>query len=135
MKLGVFLLVVLLPVSGAGERKRWQAPTAAKRLKNPVPPRAESIAQGRRLFQNYCVVCHGVEGRGDGPWVEELAVPPGDLSDPAVMNAMSDGEIFWKISEGRDPMSSYASNLSPERRWHLVNYLRALVRKPAPAQR
>ena len=47
------------------------------------------------------------------------------------MNGMPDGEIYWKITEGRKPMPSFKNQLSDEQRWQLVNFLRTLVPKPA----
>jgi mono/diheme cytochrome c family protein len=48
------------------------------------------------------------------------------------MRAMTDGEIFWKISNGRGPMPAWGQ--IPEKdRWGLVDYIRTLaVNKPAP---
>ena len=42
---------------------------------------------------------------------------------------MTDGEIFWKISEGRAPMPGFKKQLSEEDRWQLVHYLRAFAAK------
>jgi mono/diheme cytochrome c family protein len=42
-------------------------------------------------------------------------------------NGMTDGEIFWKITEGRRPMPSFKKELTDEQRWQLVNFLRRLA--------
>jgi mono/diheme cytochrome c family protein len=44
-----------------------------------------------------------------------------------MMKKATDGELFWKITEGRPPMPSYEHQLSETQRWQLVNYLRELV--------
>lgn len=108
--------------------KPWPAPAKEKKRRNPVPATAASVQQGRMLYQGNCLLCHGEKGAGDGPWVEKLTVKPADLSDRHMMSEMTDGEIFWKVSTGRDPMPSFAENLTEEQRWHLVNYLRSLVK-------
>jgi mono/diheme cytochrome c family protein len=36
--------------------------------------------QGRTLFAQHCVSCHGASGLGDGPAAAALKVPPGDLT-------------------------------------------------------
>jgi len=46
---------------------------------------------------------------------------------------MTDGELFWKISEGRRPMPEFKKRLTEEQRWQLVNYVRTFAPKPAPA--
>ncbi len=35
---------------------------------------------GRGVFEQYCSGCHGVGGKGDGPFVKYLKVPPPDLT-------------------------------------------------------
>lgn len=119
----------------APDKKPWPVPAAAQARRNPVARRAESVAEGRKLYRNYCLVCHGGQGQGDGPWVGNLTESPGDLSDPAVMKKMRDGELFWKISQGRNQMPGYARRLNTTQRWHLVNYVRSLVRPPADTKR
>ncbi len=130
----VFLLglfVGLAAASSAGTQA-WQAPGEARALRNPTHSSPSSVAEGRKLYRNYCLACHGEQGRGDGPWVSRLPDSPGNLADP-LMKEMTDGELFWKISEGRNLMPGYARTLRPRQRWHLVNYLRTLTR-PAAGQ-
>jgi mono/diheme cytochrome c family protein len=43
---------------------------------------------------------------------------------------MTDGEIFWKMTEGRKPMPSFKKQLTDEQRWQLVNFLRTFAPKP-----
>ncbi|MBI4461501.1 MAG: cytochrome c [Acidobacteria bacterium] len=108
----------------------WPVPEKAKRRKNPVPVTAESLREGAALFRSQCEVCHGPKGEGNGPWVEKLRTRPADLTDRQMMSEMTDGEIFWKISKGRDEMPRFETQLSESQRWHLVNYLRAFAREP-----
>ncbi len=35
--------------------------------------------EGRRLFNSHCLLCHGPEGRGDGPLAKKLGLAPADL--------------------------------------------------------
>jgi len=50
-----------------------------------------------------------------------------------MMEEMTDGEIFYKISEGRRPMPSFKKRLTEEQRWQLVNYVRTFAPKLEPA--
>jgi mono/diheme cytochrome c family protein len=109
---------------------RWPAPEEAWRRANPVAATSESIKTGAGLYVGYCLLCHGERGRGDGPWVEKLPTPPADLTEPGLLDRQSDGEIFWKITKGREQMPGFDTQLKEEQRWHLVNYLRALAREP-----
>jgi copper transport protein len=96
---------------------------------NPIPADAGSIARGQALFQNNCVKCHGLSGRGDGPLSSALVVPPADLTYLAAPGQFSDGQLFVWISNGSPAtqMPSFQGSLSEEERWLLVNYLRTLA--------
>ena len=39
-----------------------------------------SPVSGAQMFKEYCAVCHGPGGKGDGPAATELKVPPPDLT-------------------------------------------------------
>jgi len=69
--------------------------------------------------------CHGETGKGDGPKGADLKRKPGDLSH-SKMGQQMDGELFWKITEGKTPMPSFETKLSEEERWEVVNYIRTL---------
>ena len=60
-------------------------------------------------------------------------VKPADLTDAHMMSEMTDGEIFWKISEGRQPMPSFKKQLSEEQRWQMVHYLRTFAKRSPKA--
>jgi mono/diheme cytochrome c family protein len=113
----------------------WPAPEDAKRRANPVAATPESLKTGEGLYAGYCLLCHGEGGKGDGPWVEQLPAPPADLTRPGLLDRQTDGEIFWKITEGRNEMPRFAHQMNDEQRWHLVNYLRALARGAAKESR
>lgn len=106
------------------DQGKWVAPASAKNVKNPFSGNS-SINKGKSIYKMRCVVCHGEKGKGDGPAGKALNPPAADHSSAAVQ-AQTDGELFWKISEGRGPMVGWKLILSEEERWHLVNYLRTL---------
>ncbi len=97
---------------------------------NPIPSTAESIAAGRLAYQATCSGCHGAGGAGDGPIAAGLSVRPSDLSIHVPFH--TDAELYAFITRGISgtPMPGFATELSPEDRWNLVNHLRA--RWPAP---
>ncbi|MHA6326033.1 c-type cytochrome [Roseivivax sp. CAU 1753] len=47
-------------------------------------------AEGARLFVEYCVVCHGTGGKGDGPMARAMTKPPLDLTLLSVRN----GDVY-----------------------------------------
>ena len=52
---------------------------------------------------------------------------PTNFTDAKLVDAMSDGELFWKMTNGRKPMPSFKIRLSEEQRWELVNLIRAFA--------
>jgi mono/diheme cytochrome c family protein len=48
-------------------------------IKN-VPPSKTSAASGAEMYRSYCAVCHGMDGKGNGPAVPALKTSPGDLT-------------------------------------------------------
>jgi mono/diheme cytochrome c family protein len=101
---------------------------AADKLKNPIPADEKSVAMGGKLFEIYCVVCHGKEGKGDGLVGAKLALKPYDLSAD-MTKARSDGFIWGYLTFGGAVMPTYGNDLSPTERWHVVNYVRKVVQK------
>ncbi|HEY8477381.1 MAG TPA: CopD family protein, partial [Chloroflexota bacterium] len=99
--------------------------------RNPIPPTTESVAIGRQVYQAQCAACHGAQGRGDGPAAATLNPPPVDLTQHVGLH--TDGELYRWISDGvpGTAMPAFRDRLTPDERWHLINYLRTL----APASR
>ena len=118
-------LAILCVVAWAGDA--WKAPASAKNLKNPVPA-AEGARTGQAVYQENCVICHGQSGKGDGEAAAALRPKPAPLASRTVQ-AQTDGELFWKITEGHEAMPSWKS-LAEQDRWSLVRYLRSLTKKP-----
>jgi mono/diheme cytochrome c family protein len=116
----ISMIAFAIAVAAVGE---WRAPARAAAKKNPVPADAASIARGKAVYASQCASYHGNSGRGEGPAAKSLEKSPGDLTK---LRGQSDGELFWKITEGKKPMASYAAALSEQQRWDVVNYLRIL---------
>ena len=102
----------------------------ASTVKNPVPVTDGSLRYGKLAYETTCVVCHGADGKGMGYIVPKYPQPP-DLNSSRVRN-WTDGEIFHVITHGQGRMWSYKSQLKPEERWAVVNYVRALQRAEFP---
>jgi len=115
------------PPAEPQKRPVWEAPAEAKQLQNPMKGDGRTVERGQKLFDRYCIPCHGTEGAADGKMARKLGYKPANLTLEQ-MNQMSDGEIFWKISKGRDPMPVFEQQLSQRERWDLVSYVRTLMK-------
>ncbi len=126
---GMALAVMLVLSAVAHDSKDWPVPEAAKKTKNPVPRTVAALAAARDTFNDRCVNCHGDTGKGDGTDAMMYTPKPADLTDAHMMGMMSDGEIFYRISEGRKPMPDFKKKLTDEQRWQLVHFVRTLAPK------
>jgi len=110
--------------------KPWVAPSSAKSIKNPVASskRSSSAKAGKKIFKTRCIVCHGEGGKGDGPGGKALNPHPANLTSAKVQK-QSDGEIFWKITNGRGAMLKWGPIIPEKDRWSLVNYIRTIKSK------
>jgi mono/diheme cytochrome c family protein len=83
------------------------------------------------VYRKHCESCHGAHGDGQGEKASVLSIAPTDFTASPSMNQVTDGELFWKISEGRRPMPGFKHQLSEEERWQVVDYVHTLRQKPA----
>ncbi|MGA2482209.1 MAG: c-type cytochrome [Candidatus Acidiferrales bacterium] len=130
----LFLIIVLAAVglgfwavARAHGKSDWPVPEEAKKVKNPVAVTPEGLAAAREIYFKKCSQCHGDAGKGDGDQADMYDPRPANLSNGHMMSAMTDGEIFYKISEGHDPMPSFKKKFSDEDRWRLVNFVRTFT--------
>ena len=124
------MIITFFFVSGALAQHKapWNAPESAKARKNPFLPDSSSLFRGKKSYKLDCLQCHGKQGKGDGPNAFKVEQTVADLSADTVQN-QSDGELYWKISEGRDPMPLAKRTLTDDQRWDVINYLRTFKKK------
>ncbi len=94
----------------------------------PMPVTNDMVKRGQERFGIYCVVCHGVDGHGDGKAVTFGFPKPPDLLTADSM-ALTNGEIFDIITNGQGKMLSYGYRVKPPDRWAVIAYLRAMYLK------
>jgi mono/diheme cytochrome c family protein len=118
------------------QKKEWRVPEDAKNLKNPLQPSESNFTAAKLLYRDKCSDCHGDTGKGDGPQATMHDIAPANLTDANRMSRITDGEIFYQISEGREPMPAFKKRLTPDQRWQLVLFVRSFSapdKKPIPA--
>lgn len=113
-KLGLVLLMLAISFNAYAQAKPEHDPLkprvppdkieAAKKMKPPIPATPENIAAGKALFTGKatCFICHGNEGKGDGPLslTDQVKVGPRNFTNPAFHKAKTCGEMFWVASNG-----------------------------------
>ena len=111
---------------------------AAGMLTNPIAKSDQVLAAGKAKYDIYCAVCHGKKGAGDGSIVEIVdadgkktgedgpytSIPP---AYETRLPGLSDGEIFYSITYGKNQMGGYFTQLSVEDRWKVLHYIKDLA--------
>ena len=140
MKARTVFVILLLPILAGCSGKNSGTPKLAANLKitdstgtaAPLPERILTYEerQGKVRYEQYCAVCHGKEGKGDGFNAFNLDPRPRDFSDSVYMNALGDKQALQTISGGgrsvnKSPlMPSYGWTLKKEEIQYVVLYLR-----------
>lgn len=81
--------------------------------------------RGAEVFANYCALCHGAGGAGDGPISKRGVPPPPSLLADKAKN-MKDGQLFHIVTYGQSNMAAYAAQISREDRWAVILHVRQL---------
>ena len=125
-------------VSGKDAKGEFLAGFPAKSLKlvkgqpGDYAVDAAVLALGQAKYQVYCAVCHGEAADGNGI-MKVRASLEGDVGiltianlQTPVIRAYPNGQLFDVITNGKNTMMGYGDKLTPEERWAVVAYLRAL---------
>ncbi len=114
---------------GAGHA---EVPGEFASMSNPFAGDVAAIEAGGAIYAANCATCHGPEGGGDGPSAAALDPKPSNLADANMMAGLSDGYLFWRISEGgmmapfNSTMPPWKGTLTEDEIWQVVTYVRSL---------
>lgn len=111
----------------------WTPPHEFEDLSNPIGnDDHEAVEAGEAIYEANCAACHGPGGNGDGPASMGLDPKPAGLADPHMMEELSDGYLFWRVSEGgafepfNSAMPPWKDLLAEGDRWQVITFLRSL---------
>lgn len=102
--------------------------TGEQDMENPIEATEESVKQGQALFEIYCISCHGRQMQNTPEYQSPVQAKgmPGVNIQTITAARRNDGYIYSTLSHGSAIMQRYSFHLSPEERWHVVNYIRHL---------
>jgi hypothetical protein len=104
---------------------------AGKEMKNPYMAVNDSLLkQGEKLYDTFCLVCHGNKGDGMGHLFTSglYPYPPASLISDKI-KALPDGSIYHTVTVGYGIMGAYGSQILPDDRWKIISYIRNTLQK------
>ena len=118
-----------LPVEGSVPRG-WQPyefedsnegyELAKATLTSPLIKNEKNLANGKKMYEIYCSVCHGSKGVGQGILMQRekfLGIPSYADRD------ITDGSIYHVLMYGINLMGSHAGQVNEEERWQIAQYV------------
>ncbi len=100
-------------------------PSEAKLMTNPGKPTPEGMAHAKKMYGYDCAVCHGDNGNGKGDLASESKLKMKDWTDPAALKGMTDGELFYIITNGQGTMPGEGDRAKPADIWNMVVMIRS----------
>ena len=103
------------------------SPIASGTAAAPTEP---NLDLGEKVFKQRCVLCHGPEGRGNGPASAGLKPPPRNFHDAAYMHSRTDDQLLTSIRGGKSAMPPWGKVLSDVEIRSALMYVREFAGKP-----
>ena len=91
----------------------------------PFPVTMDVLARGQERYNIFCTPCHSRVGNGAGMIVQRGYAQAGNFHT-ARLNSAPLGHFYNVITNGYGAMPNYAAQLTPEERWAVVAYIKAL---------
>jgi len=117
----IFLFLIIFSTFKVFSQQGWVISDDKKKLKAGFKFNENHQKSGEAIFLKYCVSCHGHPGKNDH---SNIVPTPKDPASKEYQ-ANSDGELFYKITEGKTPMPSFKNILQTNEIWDVISYIRA----------
>ena len=85
---------------------------------------AETLAQGKQIFDDNCASCHGGDGSG-------LDLGSSDFTNPQQTWHLAPRDFYHTITQGHGSMPAWQSSLGQDERWDVIDYLITFTYDPA----
>jgi len=105
-----------------------QVPEPWLNMPNPYPATEAGLERGKKMYQQFCINCHGPMGDGNGEAAPYLKPPP--LNFTTLRRHLAEGKyiggiFYYQIMNGitGTAMPYFKRDLESEKIWDLSNYL------------
>jgi mono/diheme cytochrome c family protein len=88
---------------------------------------ADQLATGQSLYDAKCQICHGADGRGDGPAAAALNPKPADFTNPSFWQNNAVAKISRTVTKGKGLMPAF--NLDEDEIKAITDYLEHAFKK------
>ena len=89
----------------------------------------KDLQNGKKVYVDQCLKCHGERGKGDGPDADDLEKKPMDYTDKAKMSKFTDAQLVEVVRDGKKPMPAYKKKLTPKEMEDVIAYIRTFAGK------
>ena len=117
----ILILTLIQLVLQTSQGQEWIVPEDRKGRLSTFPFDENTRAAGQKLYNLNCMSCHGIPGKSN---YLNLVPPPGDPATEKIQKN-NDGELFFKVTNGRGQMPSFRSALTSDEVWNIISYLRS----------
>jgi mono/diheme cytochrome c family protein len=119
------LLLLLIALGGWG---LWSGGRVIAAPDSQSPINDASLARGQEIYAQMCAMCHGLQGRGDGPLARTMVPRPADFRVHMAEGHTPDQLFDWTSNGVPDTaMQGFANDLSVEDRWNVINFLQTFA--------
>ncbi len=117
----IFSLIIIFQIKVFSQDNEWIVPKEKSEVVSSFQFTDEVIKEGESLYQKNCLSCHGQPTKAN---YAALQPSPGDPASEDYQK-QSDGDMYYRITEGRGLMPQFKNILSEKERWDIIAYIRS----------
>lgn len=109
--------------------REWLKKELGKDYNKAIPQASKKqLLNGKKIYKNYCVTCHGESGKGDGLAAIALPTKPADFTNPEHATYYSDRGRMYIIKKGVNDSSmiGWGATLSEKEIFNVYSYIKSL---------
>ena len=138
--LGIILVLAVTThalLVGCGGKAQESATTSSPTPEGQIPGQSatdtsaaptDPVALGNKVYHDRCALCHGPEGKGDGPAAAGLNPKPRNHTDGAYMKSRTDEQLLEVIRKGKGGMPAWGAVLSEQEIQAALKHVRSLAK-------
>ena len=119
MKWNIIIFLLLVLPAQQVLSQEWLVPRDQSAISNPSEYNLENVKKGKVIYTRNCKSCHGDPGKNNPLALVPLPV---DIASER-MHVNTEGDMFYKITNGKGIMPPFEASISEDDRWKLINFM------------